>query len=69
MQTSQALGAPKKGKSAFGDITNAAAAATHIVPSEEEVVSAQLNSTCHGVDSAWDARHAQQSLLGNDRHE
>ncbi|CAL5221024.1 g3142 [Coccomyxa viridis] len=38
MQTSQALGAPKKGKSAFGDITNAAAAATHIVSFEEEVV-------------------------------
>ena len=37
MQTAQAIGAPKKGRPAFGDITNAAAAARHTVHSEGEV--------------------------------
>jgi len=37
MQTTQAVGAPKKGRPAFGDITNAAAAARHTVHFEEEV--------------------------------
>ncbi len=70
MQTFQALGAPKKGRPAFGDITNAAAAARHIVSSEEEV-SAQLQAanSSYAIDSARDVQHQRQSLLCNIRHQ
>ena len=37
MQNAQAVGAPKKGRPAFGDITNAAAASRCAAPAQEDV--------------------------------
>ena len=62
MQTVQALGAPKEGRPAFGDITNAAAAVRHAGPSEEEVSAhckQQLHLTCHRQ------RHGRRTPAGS----
>ncbi len=69
MQGFQALGSPKKGRPAFEDITNVAAAARHVVSSEEQV-SAQFkiayvfhvaNAVGHAIESARDAQHQRES--------